>query len=254
MPFYFADDYTQPSISNPISTAVIRPFKLSVAKALLTTAASGFLINDVIYLAPIPGGVELVDYNIDMPSLDSGTTVTEGVGDDQVLAGAVTGAVSTTPQTTPSSLATSFTLTAAASTASFASTGLLNVNGVKITYGGISGSTFTTCYANQTGVVLPAGAVIAQCGNQAAYVTGSTVGQNGTGYLYPQASAAVHGSLPGNYNQPFQVAGVGSAGQVLNVGGNSILMRITASPTGNPSFTTAVITGYIAYVPKGPQW
>lgn len=56
-----ADDFTQPF--------------------LFTVPAAGFIINDTVLLCPIPLGTIVLEWMVDVPALDSGTTVRIELGD-----------------------------------------------------------------------------------------------------------------------------------------------------------------------------
>lgn len=261
MPFYFASDISNPWRNAPDGATVVeRGFSLNYKNALAAAgaAAAGFLINDYLVLAPIPtSGFVLSEYYIDAQAMDTSTGITLDLGDNQVLSGAVTGNTGTSSQTTPVLAGTSFTLTAAASTASFTSTnGLLMVGGCMISYGALSGSTFTTCYAAQQGFVIPPGSVIQQAGNTAAYNAVAVIGQSSAeGYLFNMGNATgttftaatvVSQALPAGYPSSFNT-GFGVTPPIAtpyNLGPMFFMIRIHASATTNPTYTTAGIKGW----------
>jgi hypothetical protein len=258
---YFADTAVLPSKSQPNAAAMEDSFIATLATMLLQTGAAGFLIGDVICLAPIPGGCTLQDYEVNIPELDTGSAVTFDLGDNQILAAATSGTVGTA-FTTPA-LGTSFTLTAAASTASFTATnGLLMVNGILIGYASLSGSTFVTCYSSVAGVVIPKGSLIQQAGNTAAYQAIAAV-QAGSGIVLLSwgsvssttvaTATAVPSAIPAGYSSPFNTTPPpGTPNPVVPaiIGQQWLTLKIHASPTTYNAATTP-ITGRINYTMRG---
>lgn len=259
---YFADDISLGAITAPNSQAIERPFKATLATMLGTTGAAGVLIGDVICLAPIPGNCVLSGYEIRVPELDTGSAVTYDVGDNVVLSGAINGTVGT-GFTTPA-LGTSFTLTAAASTSGFTATnGVLMINGHLFGYASLSGSTFVTVYADAPGIVIPAGSLIQQAGNFAAYQAAAAV-QAGKGInMVPYGSlsdtswasaTALPGALPAAYIAPYTTVDYSRNPPVPSqIGQTYFCMKIHASPTTYNAPSVA-ITGSIRYAMKGQVW
>jgi len=259
---YFGDDSNLPAITAPNSQLCERPFKATLATMLATTGAAGVLIGDIICLAPIPGNCVLSGYEVRIPELDTGSAVTYDLGDNVVLSGAVNGTVGTA-FTTPA-LGTSFTLTAGASTSGFTATnGVLMINGYLFGYASLSGSTFVTVYSQTPGIVIPAGALIQQAGNFAAYQAIAAVQAGGAIALLPWGSVsastlatttALPGALPANYVAPFTTVDYSRNPAVpAQIGQTWFALKIHASPTTyNPP--SVAITGSIRYAMKGPQW
>lgn len=81
---YKADTYTDIQITHSpdVSTSWIRPFEFNIATG---TSNTGFIINDTLALCPIPykdgGGVLVVDFHVEIPSLDTGNSVRVSIGD-----------------------------------------------------------------------------------------------------------------------------------------------------------------------------
>ena len=92
---YFADTAILPPVMVPDSASVELPFIATLATMLLQTGAAGFLIGDVICLAPIPGKCTLLGYEVRIPEMDTGSAVTFDLGDNQILSGAINGTVGT---------------------------------------------------------------------------------------------------------------------------------------------------------------
>ena len=263
---YFADTAVLPSKSQPNAAAMEDSFIATLATMLLQTGAAGFLIGDVICLAPIPGGCTLQDYEVNIPALDSGSVaVSYDLGDNQILSTAASGTVGTA-FTTPA-LGTSFTLTAAASTAGFTATnGLLMVNGILIGYASLSGSTFVTCYSSVAGQVIPKGALIQQAGNTAAYQAAALEGTTSYGMiLLPWGSisagatavvvttTAIPSALPASYPTPFNTSsppGTPNLAVPANIGQLWLTLKIHASP-GTYNAATTPITGRMNYTMRG---
>ena len=82
---YSAQTYADQQISAPwgVAQSWIRPFSFNIATG---TSNTGFIINDTVKLCPIPyriagNGVLVVGYLVEIPSLDTGTSVTLDLGD-----------------------------------------------------------------------------------------------------------------------------------------------------------------------------
>lgn len=82
---YVADTYQDTQLSAPWGVAQIfsRDFSFNIAT---NTANTGFIINDTVALCPIPYkeagyGILIVGYEIEIPSLDTGTSVRVSLGD-----------------------------------------------------------------------------------------------------------------------------------------------------------------------------
>ena len=258
---YFADTAILPPVMVPDSASVELPFIATLATMLLQTGAAGFLIGDVICLAPIPGKCTLLGYEVRIPEMDTGSAVTFDLGDNQILSGAINGTVGTA-FTTPA-LGTSFTLTAAASTASFTATnGLLMVNGILIGYASLSGSTFVTCYSSVAGVVIPKGSLIQQAGNTAAYQAAAAVQAGSAIALSPWGSVssttvatatALPGAIPAVYGAPFNTSsppGTPNLAVPAIIGQQWLTLKIHASPN-TYNAATIPITGSIRYSASG---
>ena len=88
---YIADTMNDQQIFIPgIIGAFCRPFSFNLAN---TTGSVGFIINDTLALAPIPyasgaGGVMVIGYRVNIPSLDTGTSVLCSIGDNNGTTGA----------------------------------------------------------------------------------------------------------------------------------------------------------------------
>ncbi len=88
---YLADNYNDNPVFIPgIIGAFVRPFKFNIAN---TTGGVGFIINDTVTLCDIPhksgaGGCLVLGYNVEIPSLDTGTAVRLSLGDTMGAAGA----------------------------------------------------------------------------------------------------------------------------------------------------------------------
>lgn len=79
---YVADTYADQQLNLAWSAAgaFIRPFSFDLGAG---TANNGFALNDTVKLCPIPyrNGVLVIGYHIEIPSLDTGTSVTLDLGD-----------------------------------------------------------------------------------------------------------------------------------------------------------------------------
>jgi len=82
---YKADTYGDVQVTAPwgVSQVYSRDFSFNIGT---NTANVGFIINDTVALCPIPYksasyGVLVVGYNIEIPSLDTGTSVRVSLGD-----------------------------------------------------------------------------------------------------------------------------------------------------------------------------
>lgn len=88
---YVADTFNDQQVFIPgIIGAFVRPFSFNLAN---TTGSVGFIINDTVALTPIPylsgaGGVMVLGYRVNIPSLDTGTSVLVSIGDNNGSAGA----------------------------------------------------------------------------------------------------------------------------------------------------------------------
>ena len=267
MPIYSSDTLGLPPISGPISNETTNLFIATINTMLAqpTTAALGFLAGDIILLSIIPGGGVLTDYRVAMPATDTSTGITWSLGDSSIASGAVTGQTSSTAQTTPTSIGTSFTLTASASTASFAASGLLLVGSTLVQYGAITGSTFTTCYAQSPGVVWAGGTPIQQAANYAFLNAAVAIGRSSlTGVIGPDywvtstptaTFFAPSNTLPQPYVTPYNTFNPATGGYPPTLGQLApvyFLMRCGASATTNPTYaSTAQIVGAIRYVVRG---
>ena len=253
---YYADDAAIPAIGAATADAITRNFVLTPATALKTTGAAGFLIGDVLLLAPIPGGAILSDYTIAVPELDTGSAVTYDVGDNLILSGAISGTVGATNGFTTAALGTSQTITAAASTSSFTATnGVVMINGILFGYASLSGSTFVTAYSSVAGVVIPGGALIQQAGNFSAYQAIVVVQTGGAVVINPGFSlsattvataTAVPSALPATYPVPWNTVGSVNPPVPTQIGQTWFALKIHASPT-TYNAPAVPITGYIRY-------
>jgi hypothetical protein len=263
MAIYSADDLSNPAISPPPGGTAVRPFVATCATMLATTGAAGFLVSDIIVLAPIPGGSVLDSYFVSSPAIDTSTGVTIDLGDNQILANAVTGLVSGA-QVTPALPATTFTLTCKSSTSSFATAGIVMVGGCMIAHTGKTGSTLTGCTAMVQNLTLPDGALVQEAGNTAGFNAAAVIGRSSAaGYLAPwgnitsttaTAATVVTAAVPANYVATYNTGfnNVASPANPNNITGQQyFLIRIHASPTTDPSYTTQVYTGWIQYHSKG---
>lgn len=72
-----------------VAGTFIRPFSFNIATG---TSNTGFIINDVVNLCPIPykssAGCLVISYEVEIPSLDTGTSVRASLGDNNGAAGA----------------------------------------------------------------------------------------------------------------------------------------------------------------------
>lgn len=258
MAVFFADDISNPWPDMPNSGQVKRDFILTPLTALGATA--GFLASDILCLAPIPtSGFVLDDYFVDVCALDTSTGCVLDLGDNKILATAVTDTVNA--QTTlPAANQTSFTLTCAASTTSFQTAGLVMVNGILIAHTGKSGSTLTGCTTGSPSLILPAGASVVECGNigtvaASGFNNAAVIGQSSNeGYLLPwgnitqttaTAATVVAGALPVKYPKTFNIPG-SNLPLAAQIGPLFFLIRIHTVPTTNPTYTTQAIRGWIA--------
>lgn len=89
---YNSDTYQDTQVSAPWGSAqtFVRSFSFNIAN---TTGAVGFVVNDTLNLCPIPYknggiGVLVVGYNIEIPSLDTGTSVRTQLGDTNAASNA----------------------------------------------------------------------------------------------------------------------------------------------------------------------
>lgn len=260
---YLADDAALPAFSGP--TLLRRPFIGTTANMLAASGAAAIGLGDAILLAPLSSGCMLADFEIRIPQLDSGATaaIRYNVGDNVVLAGAVGGTTSGV-QTVPAAFGTTFTLTASASTASFAATnGFLTINGLLYGYAALAGSTFTGVVGQTPGVVIPSGSLIQQCGNFAAY--GAAVAQGnlaGTvirpGFSVSGAAVATTTSRPAavpvKYAFPvntFPNPAVGPQPSIpTQIGPRWFILSINAA-AATYSAPTVPITGYVDYYNPG---
>lgn len=82
---YYADDFAVPGPAYiPRSVSVTRSFRFTIANQPLLVSGTGFAINDIVKLCPLSQGlpVEIEEYWIDIPELDTGAAVVEALGDD----------------------------------------------------------------------------------------------------------------------------------------------------------------------------
>ena len=89
---YKADTYQDTQLTAPWGSAQtwVRPFSFNIATG---TANTGFIINDTLALCPIPYlaagiGVLVVSYMVEIPSLDTGTSVRVQLGDTNAASNA----------------------------------------------------------------------------------------------------------------------------------------------------------------------
>jgi hypothetical protein len=89
---YKADTYADQQITAPwsVGQSWIRPFSFNIATG---TASTGFIVNDTLALCPIPYkaggyGVLVVGYQVEIPSLDTGTSVRLSLGDTNAASNA----------------------------------------------------------------------------------------------------------------------------------------------------------------------
>lgn len=79
---YSADTYTDQQITAPwgVGQCWIRPFSFDFGKG---SANVGFVVNDTVKLCPIPykEGVIVVNFQVEIPSLDTGNSVRLSIGD-----------------------------------------------------------------------------------------------------------------------------------------------------------------------------
>jgi len=82
---YKADTYQDTQVSSPWGVAQIfsRDFSFNIGT---NTSSTGFAVNDTVALCPIPYksggyGVMVVGYRVEIPSLDTGTSVRISLGD-----------------------------------------------------------------------------------------------------------------------------------------------------------------------------
>lgn len=251
---YFADDAVTGAFGAGTKGAITRSFTGTLATMLLQTGAAGFLIGDVICLAPIPGGCILDNYEVNIPEVDTGSAVTYDLGDNQVLSSAASGTVGTA--FTTAAIGTSQTITAAASTSSFTSTNaVIMINGILFGYASLSGSTFVTAYASVAGIPIPKGALIQQAGNFSAYQAVAVV-QSASGIsLLPWGSVssttvatatAVPSALPAVYGGVYNTVGSVNPPVPTQIGQTWFALKVHASPT-TYNAATVPITGFIQY-------
>jgi hypothetical protein len=251
---YYSDDASGGQFGAATKGAITRSFVATSATMLTTTGAAGFLVGDIILLAPIPAGVVLDNYEVNIPEWDTGSAVSYDLGDNVVLSGATNGTVGT--GFTTAAIGTSQTITAAASTSSFTATnGALMINGVLFGYASLSGSTFVTAYASVPGVVIPKGALIQQAGNFSAYQAIAVVQAGGAIVLLPWGSVsattvatttAVPSALPAVYGTPFNTTGTPNPAVPAQIGQTWFALKIHASPT-TYNAPSVPITGFIQY-------
>lgn len=269
MPIYASDTLTLPPIQGVSSSLIVQPFIATVNTMLAqpTTAALGFLAGDLVLLTIIPPGAVLCNYQVVLCNTDTSTGSTWSLGDSSIASGAVTGQLSTTAQTSPSSIGTSFTLTASASTASFASSGVLMVGSTLVQYGGITGSTFTTCYAQSPSIVWPAGTPIQQAANYAFYSAAVAVSQSSQpGVLSPNywvagtsgVTATFYantGQLPQPYGTALNTWNPATGGYPPTFGQTGpiyFMLRCAHAATTNPTYSaTNQFVGWIEYFIRG---
>lgn len=260
---YPGDDSGLAAFSGP--TLLRRPFIATPTAMLATSGAAALGLGDAILLAPLSQGCMLADFEIRVPQLDSNATaaIKYNVGDNVVLAGAVSGLTSGV-QTVPTVFGTTFTLTASASTASFAATnGFLTINGLLYGYAALAGSTFTGVTGQVPGVVIPSGSLIQQCGNLAVY--GNAVAQGNLagvvikpGFNISGAAVATTTARPGAIPNKYAVAAntfpnpaTGPQPAVpAQIGPRWFMLSLSAAP-GTYSAPTVPITGYIDYYNPG---
>lgn len=86
---YKADTYADPQLTAPwgVAQGWMRPFSFNIATG---TSNTGFIINDTLALCPIPykDGVYVVDFHVEIPSLDTGNSVRLSIGDTNGTANA----------------------------------------------------------------------------------------------------------------------------------------------------------------------
>lgn len=89
---YVADTYQDTQLAAPWGVAQIfsRDFQFNIAN---TTSSVGFIINDTVALCPIPYkeagyGILIVGYEVEIPSLDTGTSVRISLGDTNAASNA----------------------------------------------------------------------------------------------------------------------------------------------------------------------
>jgi hypothetical protein len=88
---YTADNYGDVPVFIPgLIGCFIRPFQFNIGT---NTANAGFVVNDTVTLCDIPhksgaGGALVVGYQVEIPSLDTGTSVRLSLGDNNGAAGA----------------------------------------------------------------------------------------------------------------------------------------------------------------------
>ncbi len=71
----YADNYLSEPAPTASSSAIL------VAKAFVFTITAAFGDGDKIYLARLPAGTELLRWRVDVPELDSGSTIAWDLGD-----------------------------------------------------------------------------------------------------------------------------------------------------------------------------
>lgn len=263
---YLADDLMAPWPSAPNACYITRKFKATLSTMLAQTGAAKFLLGDLILLAQLPPQSVFVNYRIYVPNMDTGSGASLDLGDTQVLAGAITGI--TSGSVAVPAAGTTFTLTAAASTASFTSTNgaLLVGDNLIVNYESLSGSTFVNCRTFATGGVIPNGSAIQQLGNFAAYQSQSTAGcANLAGVMTPDysivaanaivTSTSVQNGTPAAIPAGFMTSTpkIGAAGPTF---GNQqpvyLMLRFHAAVTTLGTSTNA-INGWLSYYMAGQQ-
>jgi len=86
---YKADTYADIQLTAPwgVAQSFKRPFQFNIATG---TSNTGFIINDTLSLCPIPFklGFLVVNFHVEIPSLDTGNSVRVSLGDTNGTAGA----------------------------------------------------------------------------------------------------------------------------------------------------------------------
>ena len=255
---YYGDDALYPAISADNSWGIERPFVATCATMLGQTTATGFLIGDLIVLAPLPVGAVMSGFEVRVPGIDSAAVATFDLGDNTILAGAVSGTVGTA-FTTPA-LGTSFTLTASASTAAFAATnGNIMINGHLFGYASLSGSTFVNVYSDQGGLYVPAGALIQQAANTAAYAQAVAITTGNGVTIFPWGSVsgtatatatAKPGGVPVRFGPVMNTVPKPNPAVPTQIGQHFLTLRLRSSPTAYVA-PSVPITGSVRYYMAG---